>query len=370
MAANHVSKESIERQKVDKDRALRVVKYIDYPFLLPDSPIELEEGYIVSDRQTCEVFASFIFKNISERPIQKLNIRLECYQNQNIPYLHIDFTYSQADLTFGIISKNGVDMKLRDANQKRFIEKSETFGSCVFIPIPESYFKKMEVVLVSVEYINGDLEMINTVVAGDTKRYRELDDISKRVYTRVNIYQAAEERFPTVVIPQFGSKGWLCCCGNKNPDSCSECEKCGREKEWQKNNVSHVALQETKRRIVSDPREIAFHDKSKFKQNKFLENDSDVQKKIEQYEKAMRNVALEEQRREKRRMMLIPKIIAVILVFVLIVFAIRLFDTLKGQSSVEGGGVVDTVADVSVETNVGTSSINPDTEQEASVPPQ
>ena len=64
MATSHISKQSIQRQKVDRERTLRVVKYIDYPFLLPNSPVELEEGYIVSDRVTCDVFASFIFNHI------------------------------------------------------------------------------------------------------------------------------------------------------------------------------------------------------------------------------------------------------------------------------------------------------------------
>ncbi len=341
-----ISKENLKRQKVDVERALRVVKYIDYPFVLSDSPIELDEGYIVSDRQTCEVFASFIFKNVSERPIRELKVRLACYQNQNIPYLNIDFVYSNKDLTFGIISKNGNDMKLRDANKKTFIEQSETFGSCVFIPIPESYFTKMEVILLSVTYSNGDVEQLNTVVAGDTRRYKELDDISKRVYARVNIYQAAEERYPTVVIPQFSNKVWLCCCGNKNPAASEVCEKCGREKEWQRNTVSRVALEETKRKLINDPREVTFHDKSKFRQNKHLENDKDIQKKIEQYELAIKNVAREEQRKHRRQMMLIPKIAIATLIMMLVLFVLRVimeFQTPvdKGDGTAEVGANAD-----------------------------
>lgn len=336
MGYKSISKENLKRQKVDIERALRVVKYIDYPFILSDSPIELDEGYIVSDRQTCEVFASFIFKNISERPIRELKIRLACYHNQNIPYLNIDFVYSNNDLTFGIISKNGNDMKLRDANKKTFIEQSETFGSCVFIPIPESYFTKMEVILLSVTYLDGDVEQLNTVVAGDTRRYKELDDISKRVYSRVNIYQAAEERYPTVVIPQFGSKVWLCCCGNKNPASQETCEKCGREREWQKNTVTRAALEETKQRIINDPREVTFHDKTKFKQNKHLENDKDIQKKIEQYELAIKNVALEEQRKHRRQIMLLPQIAIAALIMMLVAFGLRVI--IEFQTPVDNDG--------------------------------
>ena len=67
-------KAKLKRQKDDRMRALRVVKYLEYPFILPDSPVEIEEGFIVSDSDTYDVFASFIVKNVSEHPIQKLNI--------------------------------------------------------------------------------------------------------------------------------------------------------------------------------------------------------------------------------------------------------------------------------------------------------
>ncbi len=329
MREKKFSKETIQRQRTDRERTLRVVKYIDYPFVLSDCPVELEEGYIVSDRITCDVFASFVFKNVSESLIRSLDIRLACYQNQNIPYLNIDFTYSQEELTFGIISKNGTDMKLKEANQRSYVAKSESFGSCVFIPIPESYFTKMDIIIRSVEFANGEKNVLNKVVAGDSSRYNDLDDISKIVYSRVNIYQAAEERFPTVVIPQFNDKVWLCCCGNKNPNSCEECEKCGREKKWQQENISRSQFEITREKLVNDPREVTLHDKSKFKQNKMLENSAEVQKKIEQYEEAIKNVAREEKIRERQRLMLVPKIAIALLIVALIAFAIRLFSIFR-----------------------------------------
>lgn len=336
-------KAKIKRQKADRMRALRVVKYLEYPFILENSPVEIDEGYIVSDMESYDVFASFIFKNISERPIRKLNIQLACYLNQNIPYTHIDFTYAQDDLTFGIISKDGVDLKLREANARSFIEKSETFGACVYIPLPESYFTKLEVILVSVEYAGGVVEEINTVVAGNNKKFSELDNISKMVYSRVNIYRAAEERFPTKVLPQFGEKVWLCCCGNKNPSAAEKCEKCGREKEWQEKSVVSSALEETKNRMINDPTEITLHDKSKFKQNKFLESQDDIDKKIEQYEKAMKNIAYEEKRKHKRQMMLIPKILigaGIIYLLVLGLKILEMFQITDEAASAAGTAIV------------------------------
>ncbi len=323
MRTSAASKQSIKRQKLDRQRCLRVAKYIDYPYILPDSPVELEEGFIVADKDTGDVFASFVFKNLSEKPLKKLDIRLECYLNQNIPYLHIDFTYSQDDLTFGLIKKNGVELKLREANKRSAIETSECFGSCVFIPLPESYFTKMDVILLSVEYQDGSKEMLNTLVTGTTKRYKDLDNYSKLAYSRVNIYYSAEEKYPTTVIPQFGSKVWLCCCGNKNAVSSEFCEKCSREKDWQQKTATDVAIEETKNKLIGDPTENVFHDKSRFAQNKYLESDDETQKKIEQYEKAMKNVAEAERRKQKRQLMLVPKILLFIAVVYLITFALR-----------------------------------------------
>ena len=338
MRTSSASKESIKRQKIDRQRCLRVAKYIDYPFILPDSPVELDEGYIVADKDTGDVFASFVFKHLAENPLKKLNIRLACYLNQNIPYLNIDFTYSQDDLTFGLIKKNGVELKLREANKRSCIQTSETFGSCVFIPLPESYFTKMDVILISVEYDDGSVEELNTLVAGNNKKYKDLDNYSKLAYSRVNIYYSAEEKFPTTVIPQFGSKVWLCCCGNKNPVSSDKCEKCGREKDWQQKTATDEAITETKNKLVADPTENVFHDKSRFAQNKYLESDEETQSKIEQYERAMKNVAEAERRKQRRQLMLIPKILLFIAVVYLITFALRVLISFQTPSKGDSGG--------------------------------
>lgn len=321
---SYVNKSALERQKYDYQRPLRVVKYFDYPFILEDSPVELEEGYIVSDRETCDVFASFVFKNVSPTPLKSLKIRLACYLNQNIPYLNIDFEYSQKDLTFGIIKSGKQELKLRESNKREVIKTAESFGTCVFVPIPESYFTKMEVILLSAEMSDGKTIPLNTLVVGDSQRYKDLDDISKLVYSRVNIYQAAEERFPTKVIPQFSNQVWLCCCGTKNPLANTECERCGREKEWQKKTVTGDILSQTRERMVSDPREVTLHDKTRFAQNKHLETKEETAAKIEQYEKAIKNIAYEEKRKQRRQMMIIPKILLVALVLYLLTLVFRI----------------------------------------------
>ena len=341
MRAVKYNRESYKRQKLDRMRSLRVVKYLEYPFILSKSPVEIEEGFIVSDRDSYDVFASFIFKNVTNRPIHKLNIRLSCYLNTILPYTHIDFTYSQEDLTFGIISKDGVNYKLRESNTKNSIASSETFGSCVYIPMPETYFTKMDLTLVSVEYAGGVTEELNILVAGKSTKYNQLDNMSKLVYARMNIYQTAESRFPTKVIPQFGDNGWLCCCGNKNAASSKVCEMCNREKEWQEKSVTLDLIEETKQRLINDPTEVTFHDKSKFKQNKMLESKDEEAAKIEQYEKAMKNIAFEEKMRHRRQMMLIPKILLAVLIIYLLAFGFKLIKTLRPTTNQDGTGTTE-----------------------------
>lgn len=319
-------KAKIKKQKQDRMRSLRVVKYLEYPFILPDSPVAIDEGYIVSDMDTYDVFVSFIFKNVSQRPLRKLNIRIACYLNQNIPYTYIDFTYSHDELTFGLIAKDDLNLKLKESNLRTTVEQSETFGACVYIPLPESYFTKMELILASVEYAGGQVEQLNMPVAGDSKKYADLDNISKIVYSRVNIYNAAESQFPTKVIPQFGNTSWLCCCGTKNASSNGACEKCGRDKEWQQNSVTSSIIEETKKRMIADSRERVLHDKTKFKQNKYQESAEDNEKKIKQYELAMKKIAYEEQRKERRQIMFIPKLIIAFIVMYLVMVLFRIIE--------------------------------------------
>lgn len=313
----------IRKQKFDRGRSLRVVEYLDFSTILESSPVEINEGYIVSDRDTCDIFASFVFKSVSPKPISELKVRLICYQNQNIPYLNIDFTYSHSELTFGMIEKKGAEMKLKDANRREAIYENECFGSAVYIPIPETYFKRMEVMLVSVTFENAGTYDIDKIAGGKAKSYSELDDFSKIVYTRLNIYQSAEERFPTVVIPEEGDNVWLCCCGTKNSKSNEVCERCGREKEWQMQNITSDRIEETKREMISNPEERVLHDKTNFAQNKHLESKEEISRKIEKYETVMKNVAEMEKRREKRNAMIIPKILIYVVVMLLILLIIK-----------------------------------------------
>lgn len=110
--AKRTRKAHIKRRKFDSMRSLRVVKHFDYPFVLENSFIEVTEGYIFSDRDTYDVFASFVFKNLSEKELKRLDIRIDFYFYQNIPYTSLDFCYSQ-DALIPVLVFNASDIDIR-----------------------------------------------------------------------------------------------------------------------------------------------------------------------------------------------------------------------------------------------------------------
>lgn len=317
-------KAKIKQQKFDRQRSLRVVEYLEFSGILDGSPVEIEEGYIISDRNCCDIFASFVFKNVCEKPLKSLSIRLECYQNANIPYLNIDFTYCHDLLTFGSIAIRKEHFKLRDSNSRETVLKGESFGSAVYIPIPESYFKRMNVRILSAEFEDGEVKKIDMIAGGKATHITELDDLSKIVYTRLNVYQGTEEFYPTVVVPCESSTVWLCCCGNKNPVDAEICEHCRREKSIVIGQLSSDNIKETLSKMVADPTERVLHDKSEFFKNMTIGREKDEQKKIEEYEKVMKNIADMEKARERRQMMILPKILIYVGTLLFIVYLLQL----------------------------------------------
>ena len=154
---------ALKRQREDQMRSFRVVRYLDFPSIMSGSPVEVTEGFIVSDRESCEVFASFVFKNVGEKALFGLKIRLLFYQNQNIPYLKSDFVYSHNDFRFGMIAApSGKRYGIRESNKRVSVKSGESFGAHVFIPLPESYFTKLEVKICSVEYTGGEKQEISS----------------------------------------------------------------------------------------------------------------------------------------------------------------------------------------------------------------
>jgi len=298
-----------KQQKRDRQRIFRVLEYLDYSAVFERSPVEIIDGYVISDVENYEIFASFVFRNVSDKGILSLDILLLCYQHQNIPYLKIPFTYSLESYTLGTRRINGKAIKKKIAEQKPVIDATETFGETVYIPIPESYFKRLQVILTGVTYADGSREELNLIAGRSIKKFNELDADKRLAYNKVNIYTANEEVFPIKVVPQAGEMAWLCCCGHKNPKSAALCEICQREQDWVLNTLAEEKLDETARKIAEEEKQLFKPLKNSYRQDKYLQNEVEIKRKKEAYELAMKRVAERERRREQLKAQILPRLL-------------------------------------------------------------
>lgn len=285
-----IRKQKLLLRKCDNDRALRTVDNIGIPSILGESPIEPIEGFIFADRDEYAVFLSFVFKNLSEKALVGLDIRIDFYYYQNIPYCSLDFSYCEKELSFGIISSGNKKIAFRQSVLRSQIESGECFGEGILIPITDIRYTKIKTVLVSARFADGTESPIDIAINGRATLITELDRASRSVFEKGDVSPHLKKRYPSKNIPQFGSAAWLCCCGNKNPMRFDKCEKCHRDRESQEALLSESVINKGRTEIVSDPTAITFHDKSKFRQNKYLENSSDLRKKNDMIEKAIKNV--------------------------------------------------------------------------------
>lgn len=303
----HIKRQK-KQQRYDRQRILRVVEYLDYSAIFDNCPVEITEGYVVSDVEDYKIFASFVFRNVSKKGISALDIRLLLYKNQNIPYLKIPFVYSYDSYTFGTRRKGGE--RIRDKNLLRYpvIRPAESFGETIYVPIPESYFTKFELEITGVKYSDGSYKKLEVIAGKSKDRYFGLDDEKKYVYQRKNIYISAEELHPTRFIPKKGEYAWLCCCGHKNIADADKCEVCFRERDWQLENINKEKLGKDVIEYNKVESTNFCHDKTKYSQLKYMQTDEEIEQKIKNYELAMKNVAALERKKERVKIWLIPKL--------------------------------------------------------------
>ncbi len=294
-----LTKKIITQRRFDYDRALRTVDNIGIPSILGESPVEPIEGFIFADRDEYAVFLSYVFKNLSEKALVGFDIRIDFYYYQNIPYCSLCFSYCEKDLSFGIISLGDKKLTFKQSCLRGKIESGECFGESVLIPITDIRYTKIKTVLVSAEFEDGTKVPIDLAVSGRAKRISELDRASRSIFERGDISPHLKRLHPAKNIPQFGAASWLCCCGNKNPIRLNKCEKCRRDRESQEMLLSESVIEGQKNAIVADPTAITFHDKSKFRQNKYLENERDIRKKNDMTERALKNVAEQNSTKER-----------------------------------------------------------------------
>ena len=301
-------KQALKRVHRDRLRQLRVLEYLDNSAVFDHSPVEVKEGYIVSDRDNGEVFLVLVFRCLSVKPMEALDIRVHLYhERQPVPFSRTDFRYSWEAATLGERIVNGQPRKEKECRQERSLVHGEEFGQGIFLPLPENYFHKMQIELVGVTYTIGGYEPLGLIAGNSAKRFSEIDGDLRASYAEMNIFRRAEEEHPIRVLPQAGENAWLCCCGHKNPASVALCEQCGRDKDWQMENLSVEKLQQAQQ--DTDPNQRVLHDTSAYAQNRYMESNEEKERKVQQCNEVLERLAAIEKAKEHRRNMILPKIL-------------------------------------------------------------
>lgn len=322
-----LSKKDKERIRQDLIRPLRVIEYLDFSRIYDNAPVEVIEGYTVADTDTGECFAVFKIQNTSGKELAAVNVRLLLYEGKsNIPTRRIDYTYKAENKNLGIRympeeRKKPLAVRLGLASEKvpRQLRTGESFGEGTLIKLPYSYCRKLEFELRSVEYTDGTKEVINIVSGKKYTAFKELDEDLRYAYTKLNVFYRHEEEHPIKNIPQASDKVWLCCCGNKNLKEQPKCIRCGRDMEWQLNNITEETLNNELDRIRASG-DLDYTHRHKVEAGKQLsvESEEERKRKAAAVEKALKNVAQQEKnRKDGRRLVLLLILVLVVLYFVL-----------------------------------------------------
>lgn len=282
MRDNTVKQEALRKLREDGLRPLRLVEVLDTGAVFENSPVEVEKEYVVSDRETGELFLILTFRSVSKRPVTALDIRLQYYEeHRTLPFRKDDFRYSYETAMLG---KQGLRAKLRRREQA--IMYGETFGQGVCLPLPEDYCHRIRIELVGVTYADGTYEVLKLLAGGRVKRFEEMDSGLRASYAQVNIYERRENAHPARVLPQEGKNAWLCCCGHKNPADSLHCESCKREKGWQMETLSEEHLRQVRQemdeeehRLLQAGKKRVLHDTTAYSRRRYYDSAEDRDRK-------------------------------------------------------------------------------------------
>lgn len=292
-------KRALKRIKKDAIRPLRRLKTLDPGSVLENSPVEMRSGEVISDRETGEIFLHLNFRSLSEKPLLSFRARVLLYrEGLCIPYDRYEKVYAWEAGTLGRRTRNGAPLKKREEKTCRLIENGEVFGEGVFLPLPDSYFSKIEIELLECEDGEGNVLPIMQK-AGGSLGFDELTDELKDTYTRMNIFRDAEQVRPIRVLPKEGENAWQCCCGAKNPVGNTHCELCGREKEWQ---MAHLTMENLRSVRLAENRNTnvrVLHDKTAYAPR--MESEEELKRKEEECKKILQKVEIQQKEQENRK---------------------------------------------------------------------
>lgn len=306
---NDIRRANLRRIRKDQLRPLRVVETLDCSAVFEKSPTEIRDAYVISDRKTGELFLTILLRWQSRKQPEALDICILLYrENECVPYAKLPFRYGSAEGTFGErIYQEKIRTK-KECRAEPLPQYGEVFGQGIYLPLPDSYFHKLQIKLLSVVYKDGTKELLNLIANTAAPRFAELEDTLQTAYSHINAFEKAEEQHPIRVMPTAGENAWLCCCGQKNLADASCCERCGRERDWQLEHLTRQQLQSDLQRLDENRDVRILRDTTAYKQNQYIETQAERKQKEEQYNRALERLAAEERKRSRRRYTLVLKI--------------------------------------------------------------
>ena len=220
---------------------VKPVKSLSFDFVFEDCPVEPVDGEIFSQVEDQSLYLSLRFKNMSDKPVEKMKAQILLYHTEtaNVPDDRLTLDY---DLT---LPPENFYAALIKPKKPGAAKPGEIFGEDWFFPVPESRFDRMEILIAELIYADGSRQSFNKLSTKAYSAMREsFGEFEKKAYERINVYPKLESKFPARVIPMENEKLWICCCGNKNSPDAVKCGVCGRDKLWQLKNLNMDAIEE------------------------------------------------------------------------------------------------------------------------------
>ncbi|HBL83795.1 MAG: hypothetical protein A2Y17_08360 [Clostridiales bacterium GWF2_38_85] len=305
-----------QKRRQEKQKIYMPLQTLNFDFIYPNSPVEFVDGYICYETESYRYYAVLKLQNVGQKKIKSVEIKFLCYQYANIPYEKISFVYSFDKKTLGkIIEKDKENEKklfLHKEKPRPFIEHGDIFGDEVYIELPDSYFKRIELELITVSFEDGEKIKFESLQSYRGKKFSQMNDKKKYAYERVNIYRAIEEEFPIKNLPIAFENAWLCCCGQKNIISDTSCSRCHRSLDWQLSNINEDFFDNVIKQENDDPGSFPNYKnflKASFKSgmNNYI-NEIELEKKRKMAEQAEANLKIQMELKEKKLHQLLPRI--------------------------------------------------------------
>ena len=99
----------------------QVLQHEQKPYWLPDCPLLMASHALTKDTTTDSVFLQCKFKNLSDKRIKALSIRVECYDVTNQPLVAFDnFTYLDINIATAKSFGDQTPVSLPDRETRAF----------------------------------------------------------------------------------------------------------------------------------------------------------------------------------------------------------------------------------------------------------